>query len=80
MDENKLNKIDGLKNCVSLKSLYISHNKIKTISGLESLVNLETLWLCNNKIEVKTEKTINFQIYIYFNILKIQILYEMRKL
>ena len=47
---NKINKITGLDNLISLIELNLSKNSIHRLKGLQSLINLRYLYLSSNKI------------------------------
>lgn len=48
--QNRISKINGLEQCINLRSLELGGNRIRKIENLEALVNLEELWLGKNKI------------------------------
>ncbi|XP_070938538.1 dynein regulatory complex subunit 3 isoform X5 [Macaca nemestrina] len=50
LDNNIIEKIEGLENLTHLVWLDLSFNNIETIEGLDTLVNLEDLSLFNNRI------------------------------
>uniref|UniRef100_A0A2I3H3M4 Dynein regulatory complex subunit 3 n=1 Tax=Nomascus leucogenys TaxID=61853 RepID=A0A2I3H3M4_NOMLE len=50
LDNNIIEKIEGLENLTHLVWLDLSFNNIETIEGLDTLVNLEDLSLFNNQI------------------------------
>ena len=52
LDNNIIEKIEGIDHLVNLKWLDLSFNRIKAIEGLEKLVNLTDLSLYNNKIMI----------------------------
>eukprot|EP00792_Barthelona_sp_PAP020_P005395 TRINITY_DN2632_c0_g1_i1.p1 TRINITY_DN2632_c0_g1~~TRINITY_DN2632_c0_g1_i1.p1 ORF type:complete len:547 (-),score=167.50 TRINITY_DN2632_c0_g1_i1:320-1933(-) len=51
LDNNGIEKIEGLETLKSLEWLDLSFNKIKSIENLESLTNLKTLTFFQNKIQ-----------------------------
>ncbi|OWK15303.1 DRC3, partial [Cervus elaphus hippelaphus] len=50
LDNNIIEKIEGLENLTHLVWLDLSFNNIEAIEGLDTLVNLEDLSLFNNRI------------------------------
>lgn len=53
LNENCIERIEGLEACTSLRRLFLYGNKIRRIEGLSSLRELEVLWLCDNRIAVR---------------------------
>ena len=51
LNQNQIQKIEGLEGCVSLKRIFISDNKIERIEGLDGCEQLEVLWLNENSID-----------------------------
>ncbi|OON14489.1 leucine Rich repeat-containing domain protein, partial [Opisthorchis viverrini] len=51
LDNNIIEKIEGIDHLVHLRWLDLSFNNIKAITGLEKLVNLEDLSLYSNRIQ-----------------------------
>ena len=46
LQSNRITKIEGLQNLVSLKELYLSHNGIEVIEGLENNVSYRNSTAC----------------------------------
>lgn len=46
LQSNRITKLEGLQNLISLKELYLSHNGIEVIEGLENNVSYRLYSVC----------------------------------
>lgn len=51
IQSNRLTKIEGLEDLLSLEELYLSHNGLRVLEGLNSNLKLTTLDVSANRIE-----------------------------
>ena len=65
LDNNVIEKIEGLESCKNLEWLDLSFNNIDKIEGLDSLVKLKDLSLYNNQISVleNMNSLINLEVF-----------------
>jgi hypothetical protein len=70
LENNWLEKIEGLESLLNLRHLYLNYNSITSIENLDHLKDLEVLFISNNRIEQITglEKLTNLkELYLYSN-------------